>query len=565
MGTGECGMAGLAGVACEIQARSRRAVGTYFAGALGVSWRAGLRALALPAGRITGRNGYNHREITDHGMTGQQHSASNFMAAPLRTCTFTFLVVMAATSSLFAAEQPSPDEAAAALKKAVTFFRTQVAADGGAMGRGYLWRYSADLKLREGEGAAGAKTAWVQPPGTPSVGEAYLRAYQRTGDAEYLEAARETAYGLVWGQLKSGGWDYRIEFDPKRRRRYAYRMDGKNAGRRNVTTLDDDTTQSALRFLMRTDRALKFQDRKIHDCVEHALKSLLKAQYPNGAWPQRFSTFPDPSDFPVKNASYPKTWSRTYPGKDYRGYYTFNDNTLADMIDTMFLAGEIYDDERYRKAAEKGGDFILLAQMPEPQPAWAQQYNRNMHPAWARKFEPPAVTGGESQGVLLVLLRLYRKTGKRKYLNAVPKALAYLKKSRLSDGQLARFYELKTNRPLYFVKDKYELTYSDDNLPTHYAFQVGSKLKRIEREYRRLLKTDPSRLNRPSRKPVYRMSASLRKQARRIIDSMDERGAWVEEGSLRRAGSARRIISSRTFINNVEILSRFIAAARKDH
>ena len=38
--------------------------------------------------------------------------------------------------------------------------------------------------------------------------------------------------------------------------------------------------------------------------------------------------------------------------------------------------------------AERAGDFILAAQMPEPQPAWAQQYDAAMHPAWARKFEP---------------------------------------------------------------------------------------------------------------------------------------------------------------------------------
>jgi len=103
------------------------------------------------------------------------------------------------------------DRAAKSLKKAVGFFRREVATEGG-----YLWRYSADLARREGEGAASATTVWVQPPGTPSVGAAYLEAYEATGDRYYLEAARETAYCLVRGQLRSGGWDYRIEFDPTR-------------------------------------------------------------------------------------------------------------------------------------------------------------------------------------------------------------------------------------------------------------------------------------------------------------------------------------------------------------
>ena len=49
-------------------------------------------------------------------------------------------------------------------------------------------------KLRsEGEGKAGPTKAWVQPPGTPNVGMAYLTAFQLTGDPVLLEAARETA------------------------------------------------------------------------------------------------------------------------------------------------------------------------------------------------------------------------------------------------------------------------------------------------------------------------------------------------------------------------------------
>ena len=55
-----------------------------------------------------------------------------------------------------------------------------------------------------------------------------------------------------------------------------------------------------------------------------------------------------------------------------------------------------------------------------------------MHPAWARVFEPPSVTGGESQGILRTLMVLYRETGNRKYLEPIPRALAYLKRSVLS-------------------------------------------------------------------------------------------------------------------------------------
>src|SRR5690606_27390840 len=143
--------------------------------------------------------------------------------------------------------------------------------------------------------------------------------------------------------------------------------------------------------------------------------------------------------------------------------------------ETMLLAWDIYGDERYLQAAKRGGDFFLLAQLPEPQPGWAQQYDHDMHPAWARKFEPPAVTGGESQGVMQTLMLLYRRTGDDRYLKPIPRAIAYYRSSLLPDGRLARFYELKTNRPLYFTKD-YQLTYDDGDMPTHYGFKSTSRL-----------------------------------------------------------------------------------------
>jgi len=448
------------------------------------------------------------------------------------------------------------------LRKAVDFFQQQVSVQGG-----YLWRYSSDLEKREGEGKASETTAWVQPPGTPSVGEALLRVYHRTEDRFYRDAARQTALALVQGQLRSGGWDYRIEFNPKQRNKYAYRTDGDRSGTRNTTTLDDNTTQSALRFLMHIDRTLEFKDPQIHQAVLYCLKSLLAVQYPNGAWPQRFSKSPDPDKFPVRKANYPPTWSRTYPEKDYRTYYTFNDNTMADVIDVMFEATAIYNDTRYRQAAEKCGDFILLAQMPAPQPAWAQQYNAACQPAWARKFEPASVTGGESQGIMQTLLKLYRKTGKTKYLDAVEPALKYLESSQLPDGKLARFYELKTNKPLYFTKT-YELTYQADDLPTHYGFIVGSKLASIRKNFERLRKQGPDQLGKPKPENFRseRLTSSLQQQAAKVVSAQDRRGAWVDQQPLRYQGSndsTKQTINCSTFISNIDLLSRYLAATQK--
>ena len=115
--------------------------------------------------------------------------------------------------SATASETPLKEQAAKAMRRAADFFRTQVSTEGG-----YLWRYSEDLSLREGECTATDTMIWVQPPGTPSVGMVFLTAYEATGDSYYLDAARDAAFALVKGQLRSGGWDYRVEFEPERRR-----------------------------------------------------------------------------------------------------------------------------------------------------------------------------------------------------------------------------------------------------------------------------------------------------------------------------------------------------------
>lgn len=202
--------------------------------------------------------------------------------------------------------------------------------------------------------------------------------------------------------------------------------------------------------------------------------------------------------------------------------------------------------------------------MPEPQPAWAQQYDADMHPAWARKFEPPAVTGGESQGILRTLLVLYRATGDRKFLDPVPGALDYLRRSRLPDGRLARFYELETGKPLYFTRD-YKLTYSDTDMPAHYAFKVGDDTERIVREYERLRAADPKDRSRREGSSPPERSERLAARARAVIAALDERGRWLEEGKLKYHGPddpTRKVIDCRTFIKNATTLCAYLAATK---
>ena len=450
-------------------------------------------------------------------------------------------------------------EALSTAKRAVSFLTDEVSTEGG-----YLWRYSDDLTLREGEGIVTTKTVWVQPPGTPAVGEAFVRLYRATDDQQFLSAARRAAEALRLGQMRSGGWQAMIEFEPDRRKKWAYRTDPPRERARDQSSLDDDKTQSAIRFVVQLDRALNFQDAQVHEMALYALDGLLKkGQLTNGGFPQvwtdqRVEPRPkdaagDDEDRRQTRASFPDYWSQTYKGhRQYWYRYTLNDNLAPDIIDTLFLAAEVYDSPTYRDAAIGVADSLLLAQMPEPQPAWAQQYSFEMQPIWARKFEPPAITGGESQGVIATLLSVYRRTGDRKYLRPIPRALDYLEASLLPDGRLARFYELKTNRPLYFTKT-YELTYDDSDMPTHYSFKVSSRISKLRSEF-----DDLSKQKGEGGVPDDRRQGPDESRIRHIVDSMDARGAWISQSGLRYHQTPGAVIDMRVAVNNLIQLAEYL-------
>jgi PelA/Pel-15E family pectate lyase len=476
----------------------------------------------------------------------------------LRRCTAA-VIVCYITCHLPTREAHADDalrtQAAAALRKAATYYRDQVASHGG-----YVYFYSLDLKRRWGEGEASLDQIFVQPPGAPTVGLAYLKAYEATADKFYLNAAAETAEALLYGQLQSGGWTQTVDFDPRGSKVAQYR-NGKGKGKNN-STLDDGITQAAIRFLARADQAHGFKHRAIHDGAQVALDALLKAQYPNGAFPQVW-TGPVPSQ-PILKANYPDyDWRTEGKIKNYWDMYTLNDGLAGTVSGTLLTAHEVYQDSKFMAALTRLGDFLILAQMPDPQPAWSQQYNYAMQPIWARRFEPAAVTGGESQDVLETLMKIYRATGDEKYLAPIPQALEFLKRSRLPDGRLARYYELKTNKPLYMTRrgDEYTLTYDDANLPDHYGWKVDSRLDAIERDYHALRRGRDSET-----KPLSKQD--LERQARQAIGELDEQGRWVSTyRGERLVGQPKfpanfQFLNSDVFSRNVERLSEYLMATR---
>jgi (2Fe-2S) ferredoxin len=173
------------------------------------------------------------------------------------------------------------------------------------------------------------------------------------------------------------------------------------------------------------------------------------------------------------------------------------------------------------------------------------------------------------------LLDLYVETGEPRFLEPIPKALKWAENSLLPGNRLARFYELKTNKPLYFnaprqysnlpapafpdLKD-YTLIYEDTDLPNHYSFQGSGEPVRLAREYY-------NRITEKGRDSIIADRARIPDvdpaRVREIINSLDKEDRWVEMGRLKTNDRNNpyiqaEIISCRTFNQNMTLLTNYI-------
>ncbi len=466
------------------------------------------------------------------------------------------LVLALSCAVVATAAQPDPAAITAAMKKAVSYAHTHLAREGG-----YASSWDKEGKIGEVEHGKSPTIISIQPHGTTTMGLAILKAYQATGDEVFLSAAKDAAKALLKCQLATGGWYSDFDFDPAKARNFHLLSDleagDKEPGkRRNSSTLDDNKTQSALLFLLEMcHEPACAGDMELKRRTKTAFDALLAAQAPNGGWPQQFKG-PYDATAPVVKASYPAEWSRTFPKIDYTGYYTLNDGNLERIAHVLTRAYDLEKDERYLTSLKKLGDFFLLAQMPEPQPVWAQQYDRDMHPAWARKFEPPSVTGYESLGALEVLHGLWILTGDDKYLAPMKSALAWFDRSKLPDGTYARFYELHTNKPLFFVAEKYEITYDDSNMPTHYSFK-DDRQDDIDAFKKKLAQTREELQRKLAGPQTPKEWASRAKgavaKAQKAADSLDSEGRWIK-------GDA---IEGGEFVKNLNAMAWYVEAKKK--
>jgi PelA/Pel-15E family pectate lyase len=358
----------------------------------------------------------------------------------MRMARSTLLAVMAAVSAVSYSAPATRDDILATMKRATEFMANKVALRGG-----YVWLVSEDLSRRWGEIPARPSQIWLQG-GTERMGELFLDAHQATGDIYYLQQARKAADALVFGQRPQGGWHYFIDFEPAgiagwyestaSRFRWGYEEYRHYYGN---ATFDDQVTPDAARYLLRFYRVT--HEAAYREPVLKALDFVLQAQFPNGAWPQRF----------------PLRHEYAHDGlPDYTSFYTLNDGATAAIIELLIDGWETMGDQRYLDAARRGVDALVAMQGPAGQAAWGEQHGRNLRPIAARTHEPAGYVVRESRFAIRTLQEFYLLTGEARYLGPVPRCLDWFDRvNREIAAQkypAPRYWEPGSNKPLYVVR-----------------------------------------------------------------------------------------------------------------
>lgn len=278
--------------------------------------------------------------------------------------------------------------------------------------------------------------------------------------------AQNIAETVLFCQQDIGGWQknkpYHHGLSDAEKAAFAVSRSGIGA------TIDNGATTTEMIFLAKVYRQHK--DERYWKSFSKGLNYLLDAQYKNGGWPQ----------------FYP---ARGTGGVSYSSHITYNDNAmvnvlqlLKDVADTapLYAPLPINNDMRQKakKSFDKGVECILKTQIRvDGVPAvWCAQHDEvTLLPANARAYELASFSGGESVGIIKLLMEIEQPSAE--IVTSVKDAMAWLDAHKITglsvvrepdaDGKLntvvqkddnapallARFYDLQTGAPFFCDRD----------------------------------------------------------------------------------------------------------------
>lgn len=470
------------------------------------------------------------------------------------------------------------------LRAAATYFDGTVRRAGG-----YAW-HSLDANPDERWGdlrMPGNGVGMAQSPGTADVAIAMADAFD--ADPTYTAFktyAQNAALALRAGQLVSGGWQVYVDttgtwIGANHNWRF---VTNPQANKKNFSAFDDRITPVALTAMMRVDALNTAQDASIAEVVSYAWPRIRDAQYPGlGGFPQGFvgpvaARGSVAASFPANDATgcgLATCQAVVNPGNiRYWDDPTINDNIPTSIVQMTDLARTLYGATAFGVTFETVLDqyqsFLLRAQLPAPQPLWAQQYDLTMKPRWARNWEMPAAAA-ESQDVMWALLALYQRkpAGAPSNRAAVDSALDYYEAKFGAAPLLDRYLELGraptaargfcTRSPAYSSATQHypviTAGYGVQTCPggyNNYGWKVPSELAALRAEYDRLAtQTTPRR----------RTCTAVRDAARVAVDTTFEGNRWrtLYTAVGPRSGSpAGEWLDTAVFVTNMRNLAEFI-------
>ena len=261
------------------------------------------------------------------------------------------------------------------------------------------------------------------------------------------EEGRRIAGNVLTWQTPHGSW-------PKNRDTASLPFEGKSNDLDG--TFDNGATTGELRFMARAFRATN--EPRYKQAFLKGLDHILEAQYPTGGWPQ----------------FYP-------PSRGYHRHITFNDNSMVRILEFLRDVAESSDygfletDRRAaaRAAFDRGIKCILDCQIVVngKRTVWCAQHDEvDLRPRPARSYELESLSGAESAASLKLLMSLDNPSPEIQ--RAIRAGAAWYESAKITGIRIkrvqgdrvvvedpkaaptwARFYEIKTNRPLFCGRD----------------------------------------------------------------------------------------------------------------
>jgi PelA/Pel-15E family pectate lyase len=300
------------------------------------------------------------------------------------------------------------------------------------------------------------------PPRPPHGPRNLWDQYAKNPDSWYKsEEGIRIANNILSWQSPSGSWPKNISTTSEPFTADPNSLEG---------TFDNNATTNEIRFLARAFLAAK--DNRYKQAVLKGIDTILKAQYPNGGWPQYY---------PLRS--------------NYSRHITFNDNCMVNLMNLLrdvaispnFDFIDFSSRNTAQRSFDRGVDCILNCQIKVngKLTIWCAQHDeKTLAPQLARSYELASLSGSESKGVLDLLMSLDNPSPK--VIEAIKTGAKWFDSSKITGIRLsrtsedraveldpnappiwARFYEIETSRD--GIK-KYSLAEIEQERRAHYAW-----------------------------------------------------------------------------------------------